>query len=465
MGAQKRRSSNAQSEAAITPKTDQTNTQSKKKKTKSNAEPKKVDQQDDELPKLSLIEATSQDTEPTLKPKPRQRKTSKPSKPNSSLEQTPSKANDKKTTESPKVTKEDQDSLKKVSKKEAAKPKNKEKPNSSIKNQPESSRPEKSPSTIEPSTEKVATEVTFRPTYKSPIIKPEQLTLAVKTLIDYSNKTLKRNLDDGQMFADDIGANDRFLSLVISLKRIPGKDKHKPIKLALDHPLLDPKSTPVCLIVKDPQSEYKALLEERKITFISKVVGIQKLKGKHGSFEARRQLLNSHGLFLADARVIPMLPGLLGKQFFQAKKLPVPVDITQPNKVKAELEQGISSTYLRLSTGTCISIKIADLSRHNETEVKENLQKVIDQVGKRIPLGGWTNVQGLHIKTGTSASLPVWLADLTPDQYGRFGLDPSQDEVEAKKGAQEKKRQAIDEKSQRKKRRLSTISAGSADSE
>ncbi|EGG07827.1 uncharacterized protein MELLADRAFT_35435 [Melampsora larici-populina 98AG31] len=267
------------------------------------------------------------------------------------------------------------------------------------------------------------------------------------------------------MFADDVGSNDQFISLVITLKRIPNKDKHKPIRIALDHPLLDPKSTPVCLIVKDPQSEYKALLEERKITFISKVVGVEKLKGKHASFEARRQLMNSHGLFLADARVIPMLPKLLGSKFFQTKKLPVPVNITEPNKVKAELERGISSTYLRLSTGTCVSIKIADLSRHNETEVKENLQKVIDQVGKRIPLGGWTNVQGLHLKTGTSTSLPVWLAALTTDQFGRFGLDPSQDEVETKKGAEEKKRQAVDEKSQRKKRRLSTISTETAVSE
>ncbi|KAH9820196.1 ribosomal protein L1p/L10e family-domain-containing protein [Melampsora americana] len=267
------------------------------------------------------------------------------------------------------------------------------------------------------------------------------------------------------MFADDVGTNDRFLSLVITLKRIPNKDKHKPIRLALDHPLLDPKSTPVCLIVKDPQSEYKALLEERNIKFISKVVGIEKLKGKHGAFEARRQLLNSHGLFLADARVIPMLPKLLGSKFFQSKKLPVPVNITEPKKVKAELEQAISSTYLRLSMGTCIVIKFADLSRHNESEVKENLQKVIDQVGKRIPLGGWTNVQGLHIKTGTSTSLPVWLAELNSDQFGRFGLDPSEEEVEAKKGAEEKKRQLIEEKSQRKKRRLSTVSVESVDSE
>ena len=32
-------------------------------------------------------------------------------------------------------------------------------------------------------------------------------------------------------------------------------------------------------------------------------------------------LLKENGLFLADERVVPLLPGLLGKKFFDAKKL------------------------------------------------------------------------------------------------------------------------------------------------
>jgi ribosome biogenesis protein UTP30 len=74
------------------------------------------------------------------------------------------------------------------------------------------------------------------------------------------------------------------------------------------------------LITKDPQREYKDLLESNDIKFISRVVGIQKLKGKFKPFEARRMLLKESGLFLADDRVIPLLPKLLGKAFFSAKK-------------------------------------------------------------------------------------------------------------------------------------------------
>jgi ribosome biogenesis protein UTP30 len=86
------------------------------------------------------------------------------------------------------------------------------------------------------------------------------------------------------------------------------------------HPLIDPRTTPICLITKDPQREYKDLLAAKGIKFISRVVGVAKLKGKFKPFEARRMLLKENGMFLADERVVPLLPPLLGTKFFQAKK-------------------------------------------------------------------------------------------------------------------------------------------------
>lgn len=98
---------------------------------------------------------------------------------------------------------------------------------------------------------------------------------------------------------------------------VTGADLHpSPIK----HPLVDPRTTPICLITKDPQREYKDLLEEKGIKFISRVVGISKLKGKFKPYEARRMLLKENGMFLADDRIIPILPKLLGSKWFQAKK-------------------------------------------------------------------------------------------------------------------------------------------------
>lgn len=47
---------------------------------------------------------------------------------------------------------------------------------------------------------------------------------------------------------------------------------------------------------------------------------MEKLKGKFKPFEARRLLLKENAMFLADERVIPLLPRLLGSKWFDAKK-------------------------------------------------------------------------------------------------------------------------------------------------
>jgi ribosome biogenesis protein UTP30 len=89
----------------------------------------------------------------------------------------------------------------------------------------------------------------------------------------------------------------------------------------LPHPALPPPpTTSICLITKDPQREYKDLIAQHGIKFIERVVGVDKLKGKFKPFEPRRQLMRDHELWLCDDRVVDMMPQLLGKMFFEAKK-------------------------------------------------------------------------------------------------------------------------------------------------
>ncbi|KAF8489626.1 ribosomal protein L1p/L10e family-domain-containing protein [Russula emetica] len=143
--------------------------------------------------------------------------------------------------------------------------------------------------------------------------------------------------------------------LQIAVKEIHGEAKLKPHKIPIKYPLVDPRTSAICLITKDPQREYKDLLEEAGVQFINRVVGIEKLKGKFKSFEARRALLRENALFLADERVIPLLPRLLGKIFFTAKKQPIPVCLKRKN-LKGELERAIFSTYMHQNRGTCTCV-------------------------------------------------------------------------------------------------------------
>lgn len=153
----------------------------------------------------------------------------------------------------------------------------------------------------------------------------------------------------------------------------------------LPHPVIDPRVSPVTIFVKDPQREYKDLLESSKISFISRVVGLDKLRTKHKTFEAKRLLLKEADLFLVDDRVVIDVGKSLGKMWRDAKKCvalslslppaspredffssgradwpwlfrqPIPIAITRKD-LKAELERAVSSTYLQINTGSSLSV-------------------------------------------------------------------------------------------------------------
>jgi ribosome biogenesis protein UTP30 len=91
---------------------------------------------------------------------------------------------------------------------------------------------------------------------------------------------------------------------------------------------MNPKESPVTLFVKDPQREYKDLLSDLKIGFVSRVVGLDKLNKKHKTFEAKRQLLKEADLFLVDDRVMPEVGRAIGKMWRDAKKYVVPFTLS-----------------------------------------------------------------------------------------------------------------------------------------
>ncbi|KAK0222134.1 ribosomal protein L1 [Armillaria fumosa] len=217
---------------------------------------------------------------------------------------------------------------------------------------------------------------------------------------------------------------EQIVWLNVAVKKVAAERKIMPIRIPVVHPIVDPRTSGVCLITKDPQREYKDLLEAKDIKFISRIVGISKLKGKFKPFEARRILLREHGLFLADDRVIPLLPKLLGEKWFNAKKQPIPVTLTRKD-LKKELEHAIESTYMNQNRGTNTAIKIGNMT-HTPAQILANLKVALPVIAKRIS-GGWDNVQALSVKTSTSVSLPIWSCSLGDKEGGRWeglNVDP-----------------------------------------
>lgn len=109
----------------------------------------------------------------------------------------------------------------------------------------------------------------------------------------------------------------------------------------------------VCLITKDPQREYKDLLAAQAVAGVTKVVDYSHLRAKFKTYEARRQLAASFDLFLADDRILPLLPKVLGKAFFKKKMLPAPVELRNAKKVGGEIAKALQSTFVRRNLGSC----------------------------------------------------------------------------------------------------------------
>ncbi|KZV79225.1 ribosomal protein L1 [Exidia glandulosa HHB12029] len=235
---------------------------------------------------------------------------------------------------------------------------------------------------------------------------------------------------------------DEHVWLVVGTKVMHPEKKLKPHRIPLKHPLVDPRETSICLITKDPQREYKDLLADKNINFIHRVVGVTKLKGKYRGYDARRALLQENGLFLADDRVIPLLPQLLGSKFFVAKKQPIPVSLTKQD-LKAELERAVESTYFHQNKGTCTSVKLGPLNASfGPAKLLDNLKTALPAVVAAIK-GGWENIQNLHLKTSTSASLPIWTCDLGDAKGARWDgltVGAAEDEEKEKPASKGKKR-------------------------
>ena len=197
--------------------------------------------------------------------------------------------------------------------------------------------------------------------------------------------------------------------VLLATKHMPravGKAKAcKPVTISLPHPYISLDTADICLITKDPQREYKDKLAAQGLR--AKVIGVSKLKKNYHPYEAKRGLLKAHDLFLADARVLPMLPPLLGKSFFEKRRLPVGVDLKKTD-LRAELQRAACGAHYRHSTGTSNSVQIGTTSQP-ASHLVANIVSGLEQLIERLP-GKWSNVQALQLRTTNSAALPFYNA-------------------------------------------------------
>ncbi|PNH06723.1 Ribosomal L1 domain-containing protein 1 [Tetrabaena socialis] len=234
--------------------------------------------------------------------------------------------------------------------------------------------------------------------------KEQQVKKAVQSLL----KWVGQQKDKSSTLFDE----EEVLYMQIAFKKMPMQPrKDKPVPLPLPHPLYTTEGQSICLFVKDAadgqggKDAKKKLAKLEKNGGVAKVVDTTKLRTKYESHEAKRKLCKSFDLFLADDRVLPSLPKLIGKSFFKKKKQPIPIDLRKSNWA-AEVKKACACTYLFKGSGTCINIKVAR-SSFTAQQVEDNIHAALCAGVQHMPKK-WANVQGVFLKTADSVALPLF---------------------------------------------------------
>jgi len=260
---------------------------------------------------------------------------------------------------------------------------------------------------------------------------------AKKNLLDEEDE--QEGSESGEQLAEDPPI---WLNLTTK-KHIVDKNRLKPGKIAVPHSINKSPSLSICLITADPQRAVKDVVAHPTFptelaSKIGRVIGYTKLKAKYHSFESRRQLLAEHDIFLADDRIITRLLETLGKVFYKdSAKRPIPIRIARIDKVEGkrvkpnnkkpssetksatfappsviakEIESAINSVPISLKTGTSSAVRVGRAS-FTPAQLSENITTVASAMIERYVARGWRNIKSIHIKSPTSAALPIWLAD------------------------------------------------------
>ncbi|KAH0565354.1 hypothetical protein GP486_001255 [Trichoglossum hirsutum] len=248
--------------------------------------------------------------------------------------------------------------------------------------------------------------------------------------------------------SDDEGAelDEVPIWLILTTKRhIINKTRLKPGKISIPHPLNTSPTSTICLITADPQRSFKDAIATPSFpadlrSRITRVISLSKLRSKYKSYESKRQLFNEHDVFLADDRVVSLLPNILGKVFYKTGiKRPITVSIAaengrkgkekegsrmksrknaamsdhsvaSPERLAGEITKTLSTALVHLSPSTCTSVRVGKAS-WDATKVVENIEAVVAGLVTRFVPKGWRGVRSLHIKGPETAALPLWLAD------------------------------------------------------
>lgn len=203
---------------------------------------------------------------------------------------------------------------------------------------------------------------------------------------------------------------------------------------------------------------------------ITRVVSLASLRGEFKPYQARRKLISEHDLFFAQDSVLDALPALLGKSFYKsARNTPLVIALSRRTRTQIEAQQKIKLNLLNgkattetkeevsllktlqqiyacytganyvISPGNQLSVRVGS-TRLTPEQNAENIVSAVSTIlsqGRAVGPSGWANIRGIHVKTPTGPSLPVYI-----DEVPYVDADADVVEDEEQLHAQKREREA-----------------------
>ena len=118
-------------------------------------------------------------------------------------------------------------------------------------------------------------------------LEAKQVILAAKALQKFfkSKQSEASKAEKKQLLADE----DAIVHLAFTLTKVPVKPTPRPMQVTVPKPFHGSKfDTRICLIVKDPESDFKKQIEDIDIPCIAEVIGFDRLKRDFRQFKDKR---------------------------------------------------------------------------------------------------------------------------------------------------------------------------------
>lgn len=237
------------------------------------------------------------------------------------------------------------------------------------------------------------------------LVEDKTITKALSELKKFVANSVNEEEAKKQLFEDEL-SND--LQIIFTKKDLFTSKKNFKPKLIHIQDKPQPEEQPkIVLFIRDDVVDKELLdkIEESELnSLVDQIITGAELKSTYKQYEKRRELYSLNDVFLADDSLITNLPKLLGKTFYDSKKLPIPIKINKDSfsiqSVINQVKKVLSSIVYSIPRSNNLSINLGSIENVDESI----LRQVIDHFNKE-------ELRAIFIKTNQSPALPLYELD------------------------------------------------------